>query len=229
MNFSFGIITSGDFNDRLVTIINSIRNQKIKNYEIIIVGGNNNFQNDEDIIHISFDEGVKPMWITKKKNMITKNSNFDNIVFLHDYIKLNDGWYEGHLKSGNNFDIRMDKIINFDGTRFRDWSIWPHNFNFMDSLIGRKCLIPYEMTHLTKFMYISGSYWVCKKHVMEKFPLNENLSWGEGEDVEWSKNVRQIYNFNMNPNSSVSIIKPGKDRAFEETDDELNNKLNKII
>jgi hypothetical protein len=224
MNFTFGIITSGGFTDRIKTIIDSIRKENIPNYEIIIVGGNNDF-NGNDIVHIPFDETQKPMWITKKKNLITQNSKYENLVFLHDYIILNNGWYEGHIKSGNDFNIRMDKIINFDGSRFRDWTIWPLNGNFMDSVVGRKCLIPYDMGHLTKYMYISGSYWVCKKNVMEKFPLNENLIWGHGEDVEWSKLVREEYTFNMNQNSSVTIIKPGKDRAFEESDEELNNKL----
>jgi hypothetical protein len=228
MNFTFGIITSGENTERLKIIIESIRSQKIPSYEIIIVGGNNDF-NGDDIIHIPFNENVKPMWITKKKNLITENSKYENLVFLHDYIKLNDGWYNGHLISGNDFSIQMDKIINFDRTRFRDWSIWPHNFNFMDTLVGRKCLIPYDMGNLTKYMYISGSYWVCKKHVMEKYPLNENLRWGEGEDVEWSKTVREVYDFSMNQNSSVTILKPGKDRAFEETDEELNKKLYKIV
>jgi hypothetical protein len=227
MNFSFGIITSGKESVRVQIIINSIRKQKIPNYEIIIVGGNNDFIGD-DIVHISFDESITPMWITKKKNLITKNSKYENLVFLHDYIVLNDGWYDGHLKSGDNFHIKMDKIINFDGTRFRDWCLWPHNYNFMDSLIGKKCLIPYNMSNLSKYMYISGSYWVCKKYVMEKFPLNENLIWGQGEDVEWSKIVREVYEFKMNQNSSVSIIKPGKDRAFDETDNELNKKLYNI-
>jgi hypothetical protein len=98
----------------------------------------------------------------------------------------------------------------------------------MDELVGRKCLIPYDMLNLTKYMYISGSYWISKKYVMEKYPLNEKLTWGHGEDVEWSKIVREIYDFDMNQNSSVSIIKYGKDKAFEETDEELNNKLYKI-
>jgi len=227
MNFTFGIITSGKENERVKIIIDSIRKQQIPNYEIIIVGGKNEFEGS-DIIHIEFDEKIKPKWITKKKNLITENSNFENIVFLHDYIVLNEGWYNGQILAGNDFNIRMDKIINIDGTRFRDWTLWPHNNNFMDELVGRKCLIPYDMLNLTKYMYISGSYWISKKYVMEKYPLNEKLTWGYGEDVEWSKIVREIYDFDMNQNSSVSIIKYGKDKAFEETDEELNNKLYNI-
>ena len=86
----------------------------------------------------------------------------------------------------------------------------------MDSFIGRDCLIPYTVKHLSKYMYISGSYWVAKKYVMMEFPLNENLTWGQGEDVLWSKQVREKYEFNMNTNSSVFIIKGVKDRVFNE-------------
>jgi hypothetical protein len=93
----------------------------------------------------------------------------------------------------------------------------------MDDIIGKDCLIPYDMTHLSKYMYISGSYWVAKKDVMLEFPLDESLSWGEGEDVLWSKQVREKYKFNMNTNSSVFIIKGGKDRVFNEPN---NNKIN---
>jgi hypothetical protein len=122
--------------------------------------------------------------------------------------------------SGDKFSVRMDKIINNNGERFRDWCIWPHNGNDMDNFIGHDCLIPYEITHLSKYMYISGSYWIAKKNVMTEFPLNENLSWGQGEDVLWSKQVRETYQFDMNKNSSVFIMKPSKDRAFNEPDNE---------
>jgi hypothetical protein len=69
-------------------------------------------------------------------------------------------------------------------------------------------------------MYISGSYWIAKKDVMLEFPLDENLAWGEGEDVLWSKQVRKKYEFNMNINSSVFIIKGVKDKVFNEPDDD---------
>jgi hypothetical protein len=75
-------------------------------------------------------------------------------------------------------------------------------------------------------MYISGAYWIAKRDVMLEFPLNESLSWGEGEDVVWSKQVRLKYDFNMNQNSSVRIMKPNKDRVFLETSDDKINVLN---
>jgi hypothetical protein len=220
MDFTFGIITNGSNDNYIQEIVESIYKQSIPSYEIIIVGNTNIIGNN--ITNIRFSETQKHAWITRKKNIITENSQYENIVYLHDYIKLEDGWYEGQLKSGNYFHIRMDKIINYDGTRFRDWCIWPHNGNEMDNIIGRDCLIPYDMTHLSKYMYISGSYWISKKHVMEEYPLNESLSWGEGEDVLWSKQVREKYNFNMNIHSSVKILKTNKDKVFNET---INNKI----
>lgn len=226
MDFTFGIITGGNNEPMINDIIDSIEKEKIPNYEIIIVGNAN--INRDNVICINFDESIKPNWITKKKNTIVGLSKYENIVFLHDYIKLNDGWYEGQLKSGNDFKIRMDKIINYDGSRFRDWCIWPHNNNNMDSFIGRDCLIPYSIVHLSKYMYISGSYWIAKKNIMVEFPLSENLIWGQGEDVLWSKQVREKYDFNMNINSSVRILKQGKDKVFSEPNKEkitvLNNK-----
>lgn len=176
MDFTFGIITGGGQESFIDDIITSIENENIPNYEIIIVGNCNINRLNTNIIN--FDETIKSKWITRKKNIITENAKYENVVFMHDYIKLEVGWYNGQLIAGNNFNIRMDKIVNYDGSRFRDWCCWCHNpdedFN---KLIERDCLIPYDMTHLSKYMYISGSYWIAKKYIMQEFPLDENLGW----------------------------------------------------
>jgi len=238
MEFTFGIITNGDNYERIERIINSIIKQQIPNYEIVIIGGLNSFEKYLNIVHIPFDDNQKNGWISKKKNLITQNSKFENIVFLHDYIILGENWYHGQLQSGNIFDVRMDKIINLDGSRYRDWCIWPHNYKFdnmsgywgkfIDNLMGMNSLIPYEISYLSKYMYISGSYWICKKNIMEEFPLNESLVWGEGEDVDWSIRVRRNYKFQMNINSEVHIIKEGKNRVYNTPDENIIQILNKI-
>lgn len=224
MEFTFGIITSNHTSQHLVGIIEQIKTEVPSDKrEIIVVGGQN--PNIDGVIHIDFDESQKPMWITRKKNLISQHSTKENVVYLHDYVGLVPGWYEGQLKKGNDFSIRMDKIVNFDGSRFRDWSIWPHNGNEMDSIVGHECLLPYHIGELSKFMYISGTYWIAKRDVMLKYPLNEELTWGQGEDVEWSKIIRQEYDFQMNEHSAVKILKPGKDRAFRETQAETLKKV----
>jgi len=223
MDFTFGICKSIE-SVHLENIIDSIRNQNIPNYEIIIVGSNHQILGD-DIKNINFDETEKRGWITRKKNLITKNAKYENIVYLHDYIFFTYKWYEGQLKSGNDFHIRMDKIINLDGSRFRDWCIWPHNNNEMDEIIKRDIMIPYNITHLSKYMYISGAYWIGKKNIMKEYPLDENLLWGESEDVIWSKQIREKYHFNMNINSTVKLLKQQNNHGFGQPTQQIINIL----
>jgi hypothetical protein len=123
----------------------------------------------------------------------------------------------------------MNQIINFDGTRFRDWTIWPHNGNLIDDIVNenKECLLPYDSNGYTKIMYISGSFWVAKKSFMLNYPLNEALSWGEGEDVEWSKIVRNVTEFKCNSESKVQLLKY-KDPAFKPISRKTLDKINSI-
>ena len=225
MKFTFGIITGGS--RRFVNhVIDSIERQNIPNYEIIIVGGNP--IDRKNTVHIEFDESIKSKWITRKKNLITENAKYENIVFLHDYILLENGWYDGFKEFGNEWDICMTIIRNVDGTRFRDWSLWADlsplkDVGIIDEEINyisqnRNFLLPYDVDYMTKYQYISGSYWVAKKRVMIENPLNEELCWGESEDVEWSKIVRKKYKFTMNPYSSVKFMKRKNISEFYEMD-----------
>jgi hypothetical protein len=49
---------------------------------------------------------------------------------------------------------------------------------------------------------------------MEKFPLNEDLVWGESEDVEWSKRVRKVTCFKFNKYSKT-ILQKHKNPQFK--------------
>lgn len=224
MKFTFGIITDGSQHDRVRQIILSIENQEDidYNYNIFIIGGPNVYQKHPLVQHIAFDETIKHMWITKKKNLVLNNewqhAVHEHIVYLHDYVSLQRGWYKGFQKFGNDWDVCMTPIINLDGQRFRDWASWD------DPDYGRRwvcrepwcpegrvfngtwSLVPYfyNKTHL---MFVSGTYWVAKKDFMLKYPFNEELSWGQGEDVEWSLRWRDTSKYVLNQYSSVKLLK----------------------
>lgn len=230
MDFTFGIVTSGTADDYLNTIIDSIEKQNIKNYEVLIVG-NSSVQRNKTTV-IPFDENQRPAWITRKKNIITKNAKYENIVYAHDYISFSDNWYEGFLKFGNDFDLCMTKMTTLDGLRFRDWCICPWENAGILNIVGPsfKCILPYDENRFKEHMYFSGSYWVSKKEVMLQFPLDENLVWGQGEDVYWSLQVSKKYEFSMNVESEVKLIKQknvGFSLADQETIEKLNILLNK--
>ncbi len=218
MEFTFGIITRGEDSSHLQNQVESILKEKIENFEIIIVG-DTQLTDSENVKIINFDSSI-----TKKKNLITESAKYENIVYLHDYIFLNDGWYEGQLKSGNNFEVRMDKIININGERYRDWCLWTGDNENLHSIVKTKAILPYDVDYLTNHQYISGAYWIAKKNLMQNFPLNEELNWGEGEDVEWSLRVRKHVKFNMNQNSEVRLRK-FKDKVFDFVDETLITKI----
>jgi len=226
MNFTFGIVTSG-LDERVQIVIDSIEKLNIPEYEVIIVG-NSNVQRDRTTV-IPFNESERPAWITKKKNLITQHAKYENVVYAHDYIYYKEDWYKGWLEYGDDYKVCMNRILNGDGTRYRDWCIWPHNGNYVDGRCTRQrgCLLPYDMTHLSKYLYFSGAYWVGKKDVMTEFPLNESLLWGQSEDVEWSMRIRQKYDFSMNKHSSVQLMMQ-KDRAFDESDELMIQQLMEI-
>lgn len=221
MNFTFGIITDGSQDDRVRDIIASINALRIPDsYEILIV-------NPTTELTITLDKKVlrripfaddKPLgWITRKKNVIAQEAMYENIVFLHDYVKFEAGWYDWWADFGGDWDIAMNVIENADGSRFRDWCFWdkpncpntirepwcPEGITFE----GRPQLAPYDATN-TQHMYVSGTYFLAKKQFMLDNPLNENLFWGQGEDVEHSLRVRDTWKYRMNVNSRVRLMKP---------------------
>lgn len=211
IDFTFGIITSGGQEKQINKIIDSIESQNIPHYEIIIIGDcrvNRNYT-----VIKPFDETVKKGWITRKKNIITYYALYENIVYLHDYIYLDKDWYQGFLRFGNNFDIVSGPQLDAENKRWVDWSLWWEDVRFLPPELGakiqyeRKFLLPYNVSGLTKYMYIGGTYWVAKKHIMKEFPLDESLCHGGGEDVFWSQNVRQKYNFSCNADSIVHFMK----------------------
>ena len=233
MKFTFGIITSQDYasyvpNHSLTSIFDSIAAEQIDDdVEVLVVGGSKSWTREE-YRFIAFDETQKKAWITRKKNIITAEAKYDNIVYVHDYVVLQPGWYKGMKEFGDNWDILMTPILNADGSRFRDWTLLPHDILTPDGSSNLNALLPYDVEDLSKFMYISGAYWIAKRRVMQGFPLDETLSWGESEDVKWSKQVREKYNFKLNPHSSVKLLKQ-KDRVFSEATPELIKELQEKV
>jgi hypothetical protein len=228
IEFTFGIITSGTEDDNINKIIDSIEKQNIPTYEIIIVGNSKVSRKKTRVIQ--FNDKHIPKWITRKKNIITNVAKFENIVYLHDYVILTDDWYKSFLEFGNDFDLCMSRITNHDGTRYRDWCIcmWDNPTIMQIAGPDKKCILPYDENRFKKHMYFSGAYWVAKKQVMLKYPLNEQLIWGQGEDVLWSRQVREKYEFFMNANSEVKLLKQ-KEVAYGIADQETIQKLSIVL
>lgn len=184
MKFTFGIITGGGQNAYIHRIIDSIEEEGIPEYEIIVVGAFHYPREHTQVIE--FDEKTNPpLWITRKKNTIAQLAKYETIVFLHDYICLEKGWYNGFLqfqKETPDWDVVMCKIKEHTGERAIDWMGLPN-----DPKYGN-VLLPYEYSN-PKGMYIPGNFFVAKKELLLLNPLDESRGWMDGEDIEWSKRI----------------------------------------
>lgn len=221
MKFTFGIITADTSNNQLKDVIQSIIEQNIPIFEIIIIGGiDQEYFYDSPIRHFEFEEVSKP-WITKKKNLITQHALYENIVYLHDYVILCKGWYQGWLEM-KDFSVANNIILNQDNSRFRDLTLVPWELKFPNSfpifISDQKYLIPYKEKYLKKFnrwIYFSGAYFVAKKEVMLKEPLDEKLFWGDGEDIEWANRITKKFELSFNFTSKCKLLKQ-KDLVLKE-------------
>jgi len=197
--WTFGIITVYEDKQRLQEIIESIRNLNIPEYEILFVGdGDSSDIDGEDIRKIDFDESIKERWITKKKNIIVKEAKYESIVLMHDYHIFDKDWYKNFVEFGTDWDICSCPQYLINGARNpMDWSLWDKPG------YGRAWSLKYDDWTQTQYMYVSGGFFIVKRHVMIEEPLDESRGWNEEEDVEWSYRVRDKYVMKCNGKSIV--------------------------
>jgi hypothetical protein len=209
MNFTFGIVTLYENLEQIKEVVSSIRNLRIKNYEILIIGdgvNESNFKESVDVKKIKFDETVKQGWITRKKNVLVDSAKYDNVVVMHDYYLFDNFWYKNFLEFGDDWDVCSNAQLLINNKRhFTDWVIWD------SPVFPRYSAIPYHDWSQTRFMYQSGGYMIVKKDFYKKFPMNEDMTWGSAEDVEWSLRMRTSANWKCNGKSIVKHNKVHRD------------------
>jgi len=174
--WTFGIVSNGARKDWIDLSIQSIRNQKIPHYEIIICGKYSG-KKEVDIKYIPFTDRDDKGWITKKKNLINKLASYQNVCVMHDRYIFDDDWYKKTKEYGNSFEY-ITNIQKYKNIRAGDWL----------SLGGRKFaahktrLIDYR--DWDKYVILSGGHIISKKSILNKVPFNESLYWNGAEDVQ---------------------------------------------
>lgn len=221
-DISFAIITSGHDNQAVNLVIDSIENENIPNYDIMVIGGTFCNIRRKNVRHIPIIDSIYTgIPLNVKKNAGARNALYDNLVILHDYYNLLPGWYEGVLKFGFDWDICVHKSYHNEnqgsmlgnGWRIEQISTYPELPFAMPIPFDIECFIPY--------MAIQGAYWMCKKQVMLKYPMDETLLKGQLEDIEWSSKVvpgwraqkleQNEFVIKANPHSKVVM---SKDKPF---------------
>jgi hypothetical protein len=203
-NWSFGILTRGTTDDLVDEMIDTIIMQKIPNYEIIVIGKYNG-RYRKDVIYLEFTQKDDKGWITKKKNLICEKAKHENILVMHDRIKLNKGWFEGMKKYGNNFEILSIKNL-FNGKRAHDWISQKYPLEDRRSLWFLGGYLEYS--DWDKWIFIDGGIVILKKYVWEKVHWDESRYWFEAEDLKMSNDqTRYGFLIRFNPYSSCTSVR----------------------
>lgn len=241
MNITFGICVGNDI-QYLERVVESIYDQDWgidDDFEIIFAGDTvpPRYEYGDDTFVLKDYEERKPMWITKKKNDIAKYSPYENVVLMHDYLALAPNWLETHKKIEDDWKILLCPVKNFEGTRHADWLVDPHLMNAVIQISPdyTKMLmdvaphengpqyvsgLPYNERNLSHIQYVSGGYVFLKKEVIKNVPMDEELIWGQAEDLEWSRRLRlNKIKFTFNPDTHIQILKPGKWHCYQMPDE----------
>ena len=223
--WSFCFVTGGTNDLEYLECLRSIDSEfsARDDYEIISVGTSSIKQADiaklktvhfsEPFVHLSwrnFRRVRKTKNLTRlfmatgaichKKNIAARTAQFDKLCILHDYVGLEPGWRVGFERFGDTWTVAMNTILNKDNSRHRDWMNWDHPTITPSGKNNSACLQPYG-NHNAEYVH----WWyvlLCKRDFFLKNLLDENLFWGDGEDVEWSLRVREQTKFQFNPYAS---------------------------
>ena len=186
-NWSFGVISDGRKNDKVTSLIRSVLDQKISNFEVIICGPYPIPDEFLDIGIIVLDDVLLKDDIRAptpaKKNKIVKTAKYNNLCILHDRFILPKNWYSNFERYGNYFDVLCMPTIDLHGNRFRvDWM----NFNYPITQITKQNR-SLEYSKWTPEVIIQGGILVAKRSILLEFMLDERLHWEELEDMQLSK------------------------------------------
>jgi len=130
---------------------------------------------DKNLRHTSIKYVPPGLSFSEKKNFVISNSQNSFIILLHSRIYLGD-----FKVSNTRYPIVMPHVKFFgNNKRYLDveyiGNYWPW-----------QSLKKYSLIPTNSILKIDGSIIMGRKDVLERFPLNPKLEWGEGEDVWWS-------------------------------------------
>jgi len=179
--FSFGIITNGQRNDKLVRLIYSIRAQNIStdDYEILIAGIVDEIEGFEDIKRIPMSDAANQGRLGAMRNSLAKVAQFNKFVSLDDDFLLHPKWASAVDEVKNDFDIATSIILNPDLSRYCDWVNLIENYTFLRAY--------HEM--FDKCQYMTGGYGIYKDYIFKEHAWNDDLGFYQGEDVSFSRRL----------------------------------------
>jgi hypothetical protein len=183
-SWSFGIVSDGRKNDRVLAIINQIEQFSIPDFEIIICGPSPS-ENLPEFVKIVEDSDLyfdSRIPISKKKNRIIETAKYNNLILFHDRFSFPVDWYQNICLHGNYFDCLSIKILDEDTQthRIQDWM--GTSLDYYDFLKIDPKSYNLNYNQWIPNWNVNGGFMIIKKHLIERVKLNPFLHWSECED-----------------------------------------------
>lgn len=201
--WSFCIINQSDKN--LNRTIDSIKSQKIPDYEIILERETAIEDENIRVLHLSND--MFPSTSMKKNHMLL-SAKYENVVIMDNKqceLTLNSDWYKGAKRYGNYFECLSGPIITSDGQRYADWwSLGSAKGSVSEQFFktSRLGLLAYK--DWDEWAYFPDSLCILKKNLFQISMWHDFIDEGEG-------NIQMCHQLQ----SKGSIMRMNTDLVFE--------------
>jgi len=185
--WTFGMLTTGTRLANVERFIDSIERQCHGPYEILLVSPVDlgALAERRHVRVLRFVEHDDLGWITKKKNLISAEAQYSDILICHDRFWLTDDFCRTFEDWGYGYGLAAVRVRLPDGSRGLDWAVVSSQ-NHVWSAGG---LLDYRA--YSQYAYNPGGATVIRKVFWQDYPWNENLFWNEHEDVELCRRVQR--------------------------------------
>ena len=210
MNITFIIITNAGKPKKLLSQIDSIHNQKIPDYEIIVSGDKKDIELPS--LNLTFIEAIddaKNGGLGAMRNKACAIAKYDNLVISDDDMFFPKSWYNTLCSYKKEFDILTPLVRLPDGTRFWD------KCSYQSPKYGHSVL---EDEEEDDHIYMSGGQsWIMKKKIWESVKWDESLiiyvmknlkdyrDGKDNEDTDFARRCRE-YGYKISHMSSLEVI-----------------------
>lgn len=203
-SWTFGIPVGPEEPTFLNYTVGRLLELDVEDMEIILCGQpHKEFKYFEHVKIVGLDIPAPPVHITKKKNVIAENATKKNICIFHDRVLLPKNFLSAMKKFGDFFPLTGLQSVYFADKynliprKYSDYGSTSTNVNKYISMddFSKKDLraltwdFQFYCQHpqRAKFGndYPTGSLYICKTALWNKYPQNEKLYWEEYEDVEF--------------------------------------------
>ena len=189
-------------------VVKRILELDIPEKEILLCGRpDENFQYWDQVRIVGEDIPAPPIWITKKKNVLAQEAQYENLCILHDRVFLPANFMQTIRQFGDGFSFAafqslwFDNVLNLSAVRYSDYgcAMEDHHADFIhaEKETTSSSFTPFLFTEIEKqnFIianplryqsgnYLTGSLYITKRKLWLNTPQDESLYWAEFEDIE---------------------------------------------